>query len=72
MPALDSTIENYFKIHGMAIKSGDFSPNLLENKILKNFCIKGITCCHDNKFFNAMFGEMLLFLAFSSNADAIF
>ena len=32
MPALISTIENFFEIHGTVTKSGDFSSNLLENK----------------------------------------
>ena len=36
--AVISTIENFLGIHGIATKSGEFYPNLLENKILgKNF-----------------------------------
>ena len=27
----------------------------MENKILENVCVKGITCCHDNSVFDAVF-----------------
>ena len=38
--ALISTITNFLDVHGKATISGDFSPNLLENKLLcvKCFC----------------------------------
>ena len=58
MPAFISTIKNVLGIHGIATKSGDFSPNLLENKNLEK---KSIACCHRNTVFDAMFGEMLIF-----------
>ena len=35
MPALISTIMNFLDIHGIDNKSGDFSLNVLENKILE-------------------------------------
>ena len=35
VPALISTIENFLDIHGTANRSGDFTPNLLESKILE-------------------------------------
>ena len=39
-----------------------FTENLLENKILEKFCVNGITCCHGNRVFDAMFTQILIFL----------
>ena len=70
MPAFISTIKNVLGIHGIATKSGDFSPNLLENKNLKK---KSIACCHRNTVFDAMFGEMLIFFWYlASNTNEVF
>ena len=35
VPVLISTIENFHDINVKATNSGDFSPNLLENKVMK-------------------------------------
>ena len=35
--------------------------NLLENKILQKFCVKGITCCHGNRVFDTMLTQILIF-----------
>ena len=52
---LTSIIENFLDIHRKATKSGDFSPNLLENKVVETFYVNGIIV------FNTSFGEILLF-----------
>ena len=56
-----SAIKNFPDIHGKGSKSGDFSRNVLENKVMENIFVSGITGCHDNTVFDAMFGEVLLF-----------
>ena len=56
-----TTIENFLDIHDIAIKSGDFSQNLLQNKNSGKILSQGKnTCCHGNAVFNAMFRQVLL------------
>ena len=60
-PTEISTIVIFLDTHRRATKSGDVSQNILENKILEKFSVKGITNCHCNTVFDAMFGEILVF-----------
>ena len=67
--ALISSIESFLDIHGIATKSVDFSPNLLENKILEKFWVKGITCQYHGvtiHVLDAMFRQIWVFLVFFS------
>ena len=63
VPALILTIGNFLDILGVTTKSCDISSNLLENKILEKFWVQGSICCHDNTVFDAMFRQILLFIA---------
>ena len=51
-----STIENFLDVHGVATKSSDFSPNLLENWILEKL-LQG----YHLLVFDAVLGEILIF-----------
>ena len=39
----------------------DFYWNLLENKILEKYCVKGIPCYHGNRVLDTMFTQMWTF-----------
>ena len=59
MPALISTIENFLDIHGIATKSGNVSPNLLENKIPKKVLARISLVAYDQiirRHFSSNFG----------------
>ena len=61
VPTLISTIENFLDIQDKATKSGDFSSNLLENRIMEKRLANGIVGCLGNTVFDAMFGAILFF-----------
>ena len=63
-PRSDFNHQGLFDIHDIANKSGVFSPALMENKINERNCVKGISYCHVNAVFDAMFGEILPFWLF--------
>ena len=60
------SIEALAVICNHATKRGHFYQNLLENKILQKFYIKGVTCCHGNHVFDTMFTQILTFSIFFS------
>ena len=64
-----STFQNFLNYKVIPTKCGHFYQNILGNKILKTICFSGITCCHSNAVFDAMFTQTLINKIFKANAN---